>query len=449
MPNLSDSSRLRAGLTYRIMPAVFRFAVPLCLLAVLGSARSAAEGERITGVRPFYVTRWASDGTPAETTVLYPIFYYRRYGDTAAWSVFNLINHSGSVRGAVSPSQATDEAFDVWPFYFSRVTADPSNSYRAFFPIGGEVLNRFGCDSIRWALWPLYVRSQKHGVITTSTPWPIVRSTTGAASGFSLWPLFGRIDGPGTMTREFYLWPLGWNNSLPPPWDSPPGAAPTRQSGFLPFYSAERGAGFRNETYLWPFFGFTDRSVPYRYHETRYLWPLLVQGRGPDRLVNRWGPIYTHSLVKGVDKTWVIWPLWRRANWSEGDIAQTQTQFFYFLYWSLVQRSSTRPNAPSAQKVHLWPLLSYWDNGAGRRQWQVLSPFEVFFPHNDEVRQVWSPLFAFFRSDQRAPGDVRSSILWGAVSWEQRERNGSAWRLFGMEFPRKARTVSAANLAKK
>ena len=26
-----------------------------------------------------------------------------------------------------------------------------------------------------------------------------------------------------------------------------------------------------------------------------------LQGRGDDRLVNRWGPFYTHSIAKGID----------------------------------------------------------------------------------------------------------------------------------------------------
>jgi hypothetical protein len=143
---------------------------------------------------------------------------------------------------------------------------------------------------------------------------------------------------------------------------------------------------------------------------------LLVQGRGDDHHVNRWAPFFSHSVVKGCEKTWLLWPLLRQAKWTDGDIAQERTQFLIFLLWSHEQRSVSRPQAAPASKRHFWPLASVWDNGAGRRQVQILSPLEVFFPGNEPVRELYTPLFALYRHDQRAPGDTRWSLLWGAVS---------------------------------
>jgi hypothetical protein len=57
-------------------------------------------------------------------------------------------------------------------------------------------------------------------------------------------------------------------------------------------------------------------------------------------------------------------------------------------------------------------------HGAGHRQCQIPSPLEVFFPNNDLVRQTWTPLFALYRYDQRAPGHVRTSLLWDGITWE-------------------------------
>ncbi|MEI6108052.1 MAG: hypothetical protein WCR49_13715, partial [Opitutae bacterium] len=111
------------------------------------------------------------------------------------------------------------------------------------------------------------------------------------------------------------------------------------------------------------------------------------------------------------------WPIFRHARWEEAGVAQEKNQLLLFVYWSLTQRSLTNPAAAPAHKTHLWPLLSSWDNGAGRKQLQLLSPFEVFFPVNEPMRQIYSPLFALYRSDQRAPGDVRNSFLFSLVSW--------------------------------
>jgi hypothetical protein len=188
--------------------------------------------------------------------------------------------------------------------------------------------------------------------------------------------------------------------------------------GVLPFYARATGPGLIDETYVWPFFGYAHRTEPVKYDERRYLWPFLVQGRGDIRYVNRWAPVYTHSVVKGYDKTWFAWPIFRHARWSDGGLAQEQNQVLFFLYWSLTQRSATNPAAAPAHKTHLWPLFSSWNNGAGQRQVQVLSPFEVFFPANEPIRQLYSPLFALYRYDQRAVDDTRHSVLFSLLSWK-------------------------------
>jgi hypothetical protein len=95
----------------------------------------------------------------------------------------------------------------------------------------------------------------------------------------------------------------------------------------------------------------------------------------------------------------------------------TRSQLLYFFYWSQRERSIAHPTLAPAEKTHVWPLLSYWDNGAGQRQCQVLSPFEVFFPTSEPMREAYSPLFALLRYEQPAPGDARWSLLWDAITW--------------------------------
>jgi hypothetical protein len=144
-----------------------------------------------------------------------------------------------------------------------------------------------------------------------------------------------------------------------------------------------------------------------------------------------------------------------------------------------VQHITRRPTAPAAELTHVWPLYSSWNDGAGRRQWQFLSPFEVFFPRNEKVRHAWTPLLALARHEQRAPGDERTSILWNAISWERQTRNErsewhigpllgvtrqggeqrvsigngllglrrgpeSGWRMFWLDFPAKSATNTSA-----
>jgi hypothetical protein len=376
--------------------------------------KHAPDGSVNGGFRPIYLWGEADAGPVRTAAVLYPIYHQKETAEVRSWTVFNLINRSGP--GWAPASSREPEAFDVWPFYFSRDTGSPETSYQGLFPVAGTVKRRFGYDRLDWTVFPFYWRSEKAGVVTTSTPWPLLKRSAGNGHhGFALWPLFGHGEKPGAYRNRYFLWPLIYRNEsrLSEP-------QPSVQHAFLPFYTREQSAEVVSGNYLWPFFGYTDRTAPKRYHEVRYFWPFLVQGRGEERHVNRWGPFYTHSVIKGVEKTWLGWPLIRRQNWRDDDVLRQRSQLLYFLYWSEEQSSVSRPWLPVASRTHLWPLLTVWDNGAGRRQAQFPSPLDVFFPGNDRVRRLYGPLFALYRLDQRAPDDVRTTLLWNAISWHRR-----------------------------
>lgn len=373
-----------------------------------------------SGFRPFWVQTRSTSGVMVESSVIYPLFVYRGDGEYYRWSIFSIINFGHPAPEAGPAGYDQTKAFDIWPFWFSRSSPSPEVSYHGLFPIAGNMKGHFNRDEINWVLWPLYCRTDKKGLITYSTPVPFIQTMTGTQHGFAVWPLYGRHGNKDTgELHSFFLWPLFWNNTIPAVEDSPEGTAPTRQYGFFPFYAVEKRPGFKNETYLWPFFGHSDRTVPYQYHETRYLWPFLVQGHGDVQMVNRWGPIYTHSIKKGVDKTWYLWPLVKQAKWEDAGVAQTRTQFLYLLYWSQRQKSLTNPLAAPADRTHVWPLFSKWDNGAGKKQFQLLSPFDVLLPYSNEWRETWTPFFAVYRYDQRNPQDKNWSLLWSLMTWHR------------------------------
>lgn len=385
---------------------------PLAFYRPIGDGRTAG------GFRPFYVQREHSDGTPEGGTALYPLLRWENRADGYSWTIFNLANRTV----IETPTGTADfSAFDLWPVYFSRDTGSPQTSYRAVFPLYGDVRNRFGQDRWQWFLFPIWGRFEKKGVTTTTAPWPFIKVVDGAGHrGLEVWPIAGRREKPGVTRTEFALWPLLYRHQEG--LDEP---EPTIQAGFLPFYALDRRPGYLSETFGWPFWGYVDRTEPYRYHATHYLWPLWVQGHGDDRRVNRWAPFYTHSVIKDSDKTWIMWPLWRHQTWADSGLSHERRQLLYFVYHSTEQRSRLRANAAPASKTHVWPLVSWWDNGAGRKQLQALSPLEVFFPHNEHVRLAWSPLFAIYRFDQPAPGDVRHSVLWDGVTYERSAADGS------------------------
>lgn len=375
-----------------------------------------------SGFRPFWVQVHNPAGEFRAGYALYPLFSYTVDENTYKWSVFELIRHWDRRPGAGAPSSVFDQRgeFEIFPLWFSRQSGDPALSYRALFPVYGTIKNKLFFERLSWVLFPLYVESEKRGGITTFAPWPVVRLHRGATRGWGVWPLYDHVERPGVSKATYVLWPLLYNVTRQPHRDDPAGTPARRDVGALPFWARSTGPGYVNQDFAWPFFGYTERTSPKRYSERRYFWPFLVQGRGEDRYVSRYAPFYTHSRSSGVDKQWFLWPLVRRADWTDEGVARERTQFLYFLYWNEQQRAAGRPDSPAAELTHVWPLVSRWDSGAGRRQWQFPSPLEVFFPHNDKIRHAWSPLFALARHDQRAPGDSRTSLLWNAVTWEQR-----------------------------
>jgi hypothetical protein len=441
-----------------------------------------AAGGTAGGFRPFWVQQHNAKGEFQAGYFLYPLLSYRVDETTFHWTFFELVRRWGRRAGAPAPVSAFEprEEFEVFPFWFSRTAGDPNDSYRALFPIAGTVKNKLTFERLSWTLFPLYVENEKRGAVTSYVVWPVFRRTQGTAQGWGVWPLYTYFERPGVSRHESFLWPLGFKATRQPSPDDPPGTPPRRDVGVLPFYSRSTGPGFINEDFLWPFAGYTDRTAPKVYHETRYLWPLFMQGRGDDRYVNRWAPFYSHSVMKGYDKTWLVWPLLRMADWTDASVTRQRTQFLYFLYWSEEQRRAGRPEVAAASLTHVWPLFSEWDSGAGRRQWQFPSPLEVFFPGNEKVRLAWSPFFSLVRHDQRAPGDTRTSLLWNAVTWEKsaagersefhlgpllgvtrqagekriaigrglfgfRRSAETGWRMFWLDFPGKPATASASS----
>jgi hypothetical protein len=136
-------------------------------------------------------------------------------------------------------------------------------------------------------------------------------------------------------------------------------------------------------------------------------------------------------VVRGSRQEWYAWPFLRYAQWNEADLERRRTQLLYFLYWNEEQRLADRADSAVARLTHVWPLFSAWGDGAGRRQWQLFSPLEVFFPGNENVRLAWSPLLALARHDQSAPGNSRTSLLWDLVTWEKRPTAAESNRPLG------------------
>lgn len=335
---------------------------------------------------------------------LYPLFSHTTSQCGSNWNMFGLVS-------GCSSNERTK--YTVFPFLFVNQTCDPCTSYGAFFPIGGTIRNYFGMDTIKWAFFPLYLGLEQKCTIRHAFPWPFIRWQTGPDSGGgALWPLAGYFWRGCDYEHAYLLWPLIYKR-----WDHLDAPVPSYRIGFLPFFAYENSARREMTTIIWPFFSHVimhDRN----YVEDQFLWPFFVQGRGECEYVNRCAPFYSHSIRRGIDKRWFLWPLLKIQQWEERGVCVKREQLLYFLFWKQRQWCLSNPCAPEAKKMHLWPFYSYWDNGAGQKQFQFLSPLEVFFPTNRAVRNAYTPFFAIFRHEQIQPGHTRQSILFDLIASE-------------------------------
>lgn len=363
-----------------------------------------AQDSRILSIRPLWTSFRERQTGDISWHVLYPLLNWSDSGDVRRGHALNLIQYRHTV-------PAEDTFFQFIPFVFSRQTPDAESSYFALWPLGGVLKNRFWRDRITFAAWPLFVQTRRNDETRTHIPYPFLQMLSGPKSrGLGIWPLYGHFERDNDYAHTWALWPFYYDYS-----DNLDEAVPYTRFGALPFYARETGAGLISETFAWPFFGYTRETAPRPlYSENRYFWPLLVQGRGEERYVNRWMPVYSNERKPGYEKHWYLWPLLETESFEQPGLSRHRSSLLYFVFRDERQHFA----GTTARLTFLWPLFGYWDDGQGRRQLQALDPLSVFFPSNRKIKENWTPLFALYRFDERQ-GNARHSVLWDLLVWER------------------------------
>ena len=364
--------------------------------------------EKRVFVRPFAARYEHAD--KIDDYFLYPMGCAHREKDRLNWScLLGLTNYSLWKDGGRFYRQG-----NFVPFYFFKRGFGAENDYAAVWPLGGTVKNFLGKERADWFLWPLWVKTQNANVKNYWFPWPLINYRCGQAHGFAFYPLGGHFFQKDVYDVRYFLWPLGY--------DCKDYKNQVFKKGFLPLYAYEKSHNVDDLSIVWPIWGHRKEVRP-NYEEHRLLWPLWVQGRGEERYVNRWAPFYTFSkdLKCKKDKTWFFWPFFKQQNWQQEGIDIYQEQFLYFIFWHQEQKSH-REQKFLGSKTHFWPIYSYWKNGEDHEQLQMLSPFEVFFPTNNVVRDIYTPMFNLYRYEKKG-GTVRQSLLFGLIK-ECRNEDG-------------------------
>ena len=378
-----------------------------------------AEGTNGLSLRAHPRPLWARAADPAHARTAWdfcwPVAAGKTFGREKSWRVLGAWFLDKDRTSAAS-------AYRFWllPFWFHG-RDDDGTGYAALWPLGGEIRNFLWKDRIRFALWPLWARSEVNDVRTTDVLWPVVSRTTtpdGHLEKFRVFPFYGWAKNARQHEKRTVLWPV-WTHAryvhpqargtawvffpvcgrvdlntqkgwmvLPPLFQFIRGEQASRTYCPWPFYQRETGA--REKLYVWPLYGWrADGTLRQRF----WLWPLVNWQR------NEQG---RKTLTR-----WVVAPFYVNASQAEGPPEARRV---------------------TASRTKLWPLFSRErDRVAGRCRLRLLDLWPT--GHPPPVERSWAPLWTVL--DYRANGAARDlDVLWGMCRYARREGGARAYSLF-------------------
>jgi hypothetical protein len=426
------------------------------------SRRDAFSGERnYWAVRPLVSNRYEPDGDRL-TWFLRPFGFARE--DAAQKS-----NVAQLVPLARYAQRELDSGFVEWSLlvlpgiYWG--SKEDGSVQRVFFPLGGVAERFFGFDRIRFVLFPLWLRTERHGRTTDHFPFPLFSYGRGAGGkSWRIWPLAGRVAWEGRYVRRFFLWPFFHvqSNEL----QRPPSEHQHTWMIWPLFGRARRGEA-RVTTVLWPFFGHTtDPDTGFWAWDAP--WPLVVfQGGDPNRARReRVWPFYSRYEGDGLIRYWHPFPFVSRRyeTYSDGELKG----FAVYPFWRSYNRTltgtaaprrgegpgeaegGTPPSRPGVERWRkLWPLFR-WRSGpsGGHAATPDLNPFQELDFLDEHYAWLWElysrtttvstlrtrSWLGLWRRERDADEDRRAlSVLWSARDYTRAGRDVSerSW-LFGL-----------------
>ena len=332
---------------------------------------------------------------------LYPFFHYRRnpLGYRAGF-LFNIVSFGkGTGLGSLEPTKN----FSIYPLVFYRNSSDIRERVFAFAPFYGN----FADGAKKFFMFPLYLRTESEGRVSTNLMWPLLAFYSGEQEGFRLWPLFGSRRYGSSYTR-FALWPFYFEILR--------GDGPSRvfYKSFFPFYYRSDYGTQSHRTYLWPFF---QKSVdPARNLRSLHLpWPIVNFKKSDEETRVRFFPFFEKSETFGVKKTrFFLWPLYAS---SQVNLKMHRSHKDRFLFALRIRRTVQFDGSPLSMRVDLWPVFSYTRDAEGDSLFHVLSPIESILGSSTKLYRNYAFLWRVI--------DVRStrerlwvSALFGMVNFK-------------------------------
>jgi len=381
-------------------------AVTTHILGPLWSSRTTPTTREFALHPLFY---WLSDSPSdsKEFAFLYPFSVYRQ---EPGKKKFEALLYILTYKTELAESGFKEREFTFFPLVFTKKAERRENSYFAFFPAYGEIKGKFHRDSIKFVLFPLYLRTVRKKEVNTSFLWPIFGFYRGGGQhGFRFWPLFGYRKKKGELDEKFVLWPLYVRKRKVFYGDE------INSLSVLPFYSSINSKDRTVSTYLWPFFNhIEDRKRGIKRWDVP--WPLFNITRrtkedGAQRSQTRFFPLYSRFSNREDREGFILWPLYRYKYSVFETYRRRQYKLLLFLY-SDIRDEPIAEGGRRGRRIDFWPLFSYARDGEGTRSFYFLSLLDPFLHGNKGIERTYSPLWRLYTWRKTSDGVVEASFLW-------------------------------------
>ncbi len=285
---------------------------------------TSANDEDYFALFPFGGNIYEFMGRDKVSFVLFPLYGKSQVNDVKTTSVLWPIGSKSSgekvERFRVWPFYGTssllneyDKKFVLWPIYNSVEYTNERNPGGGFIlvPFYGKVVTE-QADNY-WVIPPFfrYMRSEDQWIV--HAPWPFIQLADGEMKKRIFWPFYGKKE-LGTLTREYWLWPLVWNNR------TEYAVHEQRRKRVVPFVH------YQTDVITKPTKNYEADEVISKYWK---IWPLMSWERNFERSRFRTLELWPLRNTLGIERNWAPWwTLYQRINAED----ETGHHFLWGLY---------------------------------------------------------------------------------------------------------------------
>lgn len=350
--------------------------------------------EKHVAFRPLFYSKSEPEGYRLD--YIYPMGKYERT-KTREESYLRLI-YSTDRDLTPEATQKKERGF-LLAFWGETEKGEP---YGGFFPIYGNLKNRFGRDELNFILWPFYSDSREGESKTYTLLWPFFsRSEGGGRDGFKFWPLAGYDRKENDYDKTFFLWPIFHFEKRHLYTDDP-----TEINMVLPFYASTTSSKRVTRSVIWPFFNYTYDEADH-YTQWDFPWPILQWAKGDEKSIFRIFPIYGRKHWETFERGYILWPIYWYVD-EEDD--QYQKVLNRYLLLSKDETKVWKKEGEEERRLRVWPLFYYRQEreGAEYLYWPCVIPVDY-----EGYERNWVPLLSLYEYRRGPQGESESKFLWG------------------------------------